>query len=41
MENDNEKKGNKIGAKGAAMISKGLKSNSSLTTLNLFGNEKE
>ena len=33
--------GNNIGAEGAKMISEGLKSNSTLTTLNLSGDEKE
>ena len=33
--------GNNIGDEGAAMISEGLKSNSTLTTLDLWSDEKE
>ena len=42
MKNDkNEIIGNKIGDEGARMISEGLKSNSTLTYLNLYSDEKE
>ena len=33
--------GNKIGAKGAIKISESLKTNKTLTELNLYGNEKK